>query len=312
MSTPLPSAVALWTSSVPALWDASFQTERHPVLLTSAVQVYLQNKTMKQTPLPHTGAFDMLIVFAGLMQHGLQLTQQTMPMDNDALDLRISEVAGYYGTWFTSLPPVPAPVKSLKILYHTAHLLLYTPLRSLLATVGETWVLGTKIKSQAEYAVQQQTITAWNADLKATRAVWHAVQVIILLLMPEPHYQPEGIGLHDEWCLYISSLVCWAYGIRIDPSNMAEQEKEGLTISPSGVERVDLAWASKESKKYLEAMNTTSWEGIAGVDIATKRRTKGLLEDVRMWLIRTTASSGLLDEGAETLRKLVMGKSVFA
>ena len=184
----------------------------------------------------------------------------------------------------------------LLIRHHTCLLSLCTPLRDLLAVTGESWVLGQKLGRTSEFLDARTRLGAWARSPSATRAAWHAAHILRNAFKSriDNGSKALGDGLHQQWCVYVSALVCWVYGF-------VHASPEGATSSAADGEVADM-WF------YLEAMNTAHWRDVSADSDASQyiSRTAGLLACVRQWI--RGSMSGLLKEGEEVLKKLSDGR----
>lgn len=188
--------------------------------------------------------------------------------------------------------------------YHTYHLSLHTPLRSLLAVTGESWVLGRKLSHPSEFLNARMQVQQWASGASAKRAAWHAARVVRCAMARQDavdgdgENEKQGGGLHEQWCVYVSALVCWAWGSALRRSSVPSPRQEGAEGEAGEVESM---W------RYLYAMDTQSWEDVGGT-VETAGRvamTKGLLGCVRRWT--RGSMCGLLKEGEAVLKRIEGG-----
>jgi hypothetical protein len=79
-----------------------------------------------------------------------------------------------------------------------------TPVRALLATAGESWVMAEKLSLYADYKAAQETVRLWTST-SADHALAHALQIIRLHRL-----HPKTSCIYHEWSLHLASLVVWA------------------------------------------------------------------------------------------------------
>lgn len=182
--------------------------------------------------------------------------------------------------------------------HHTLALSTHTPLHALLITASESWLFGTKITDKTTWQQSKATLREWIASEDATKATWHATQLLRLTFQSQsdPLQQEAHSGgyLHDLWCLYVAALVCWAFGYG---TTNARAQPETLT------DNAELLVA-----EYLTAMAVNDWKDIGNVAAISAGYTRGLLEWVR-WKIGDVAMGGLLNGAEDVLFRLVEGES---
>ncbi|TVY13835.1 hypothetical protein LARI1_G008400 [Lachnellula arida] len=109
-------------------------------------------------------------------------------------------------------------VASLETLFPTSPLALtylalnHTPLHDLLAIAGDTWIFGKKITPPSAFTDASQRLKIWSSSIAAAQATQHACRVLSLTL----NCQPSCIT--DYWSVYVSVLICWAFGHRFQTS----------------------------------------------------------------------------------------------
>ncbi|KAL9593144.1 MAG: hypothetical protein Q9219_007665 [cf. Caloplaca sp. 3 TL-2023] len=202
----------------------------------------------------------------------------------------------------TSLLYHPTKLGSLAtvLTFHALSLSLLTPLHALIITASESWLFGTKITDKDVWQQAKLTLRNWVNGNAATKAVWHATQLLRLAFVNygQQPLEMDGVGyLHDLWCLYIAALVCWAYGYGTGEDHADERAP----------------WAPENAEtfagEYLAAMEVgEGWWEIGNVCKAARRRTRGLLEWVRV-KVGDVGLGGLLDGAEDVLFRLVDGES---
>ncbi|KAI9824939.1 MAG: hypothetical protein M1832_001544 [Thelocarpon impressellum] len=175
--------------------------------------------------------------------------------------------------------------RTLLITYHAYVLSLHVILRDLLAGVGESWVLGQDVGQTSAPLEARTRLRRWAQGTGAKRAVWHAAQGIRIAFEAPSERQTIGLGdgLHEQWCVYVSALVCWAYGFGL-------AHPDGSTADVVGGPADDM-WL------YLEAMDTPRWEDVGAAPGTAERlvQTSGMLACVGQWI--QASMSGLVGEG---------------
>ena len=172
--------------------------------------------------------------------------------------------------------------------HHSLHFSSLTPIESLLLVSSGSWLFGTKITDASVWTSAKLALRVWVSTETAARCVWHAIQVLRLALAGENLHI-----LHEQWCIYLAALVCWAYGFV--PRHPSSAVPDPITIDVAKTQ----AW------DYLDAMNVASWEEVARVSL--KWHVRGLLKCVETHISGPTG--GLLNQAKDVLVRLVEGKS---
>ncbi|PGH04216.1 hypothetical protein AJ80_08561 [Polytolypa hystricis UAMH7299] len=114
---------------------------------------------------------------------------------------------------------------------------------------------------------------------------------------PPAHTGPL-LMLQANWALYISALICWAYGINNPPTPADD--------SPSLVPAVS-------AQSYISTMTALApcWSLITPSATPTyiRRSTSALLEHIRATSLQPGSMGGLLDEGQKVLQRLTKPRS---
>lgn len=134
---------------------------------------------------------------------------------------------------FVDLFPTTPLAHSYMAFYHT-------PLHSLLAVAGDTWVLARKVDFVFSQTAQARLKT-WSTSLAAAQATHHACQILSQALSQPLTFTSDGTMtspfccITDYWSIYVSALICWAFGHRYQ--NLASGGTSGtLTRSSSSTE----------------------------------------------------------------------------
>lgn len=177
---------------------------------------------------------------------------------------------------------------SAYLTHHALQLCAFAPLESLLVVSSGSWLFGTKITENSVWMSAKAALRAWVSTEDAARCVWHAIQALRLVLGGDGVYL-----LHEQWCIYVAALVCWAYGFV--PRHSSRVVPDAI---PVGV-------AETQTWEYLHAMNVSIWKEVPHVPL--RWSTRGLLECVRAKISAQTG--GLLNQAEDVLTRLVEGKS---
>lgn len=171
------------------------------------------------------------------------------------------------------------------------YLALYnTPLYSLLAVSGDTWVFAQKITPPSEFFEAQFRLKKWSVSFTAAQATYHACQVLSqalsqpLSVSSDDHIKTGHIS--DYWSLYVCALICWAYGHKYqNVGNLPLSRKS----SDGDVSNMDSDMMSLSEETRLRALTYTSIILDRTVDdlhsnksiTSTKGDTVGVIDAVR-------------------------------
>lgn len=140
------------------------------------------------------------------------------------------------------------------------YLALYnTPLYSLLAVAGDTWVFAQKITPPSEFRDAQLRLKTWSISFAAAQATHHACQVLSQVLSQPLSISSDGhintLHISDYWSLYVCALICWAYGHKYQNIGNPPLSRSSSDGDVSNM-NVDMMSLSEESR--LKALNYTS------------------------------------------------------
>ncbi|KUJ15696.1 uncharacterized protein LY89DRAFT_93349 [Mollisia scopiformis] len=145
---------------------------------------------------------------------------------------------------------------------HTlTYLALYnTPLYSLLAVAGDTWVFAQKITPPSEFHDAQYRLKTWATSFAAAQATHHACQVLSQVLSQPVTLSSDGrikstLSISDYWSLYVCALICWAYGHKYQNLGTAALSRSSSDGDVSNM-NVDMISLSDETR--LKALNYTN------------------------------------------------------
>ncbi|KAK6364934.1 hypothetical protein LTS17_011630 [Exophiala oligosperma] len=217
---------------------------------------------------------------------------------------------------------------------HALEMARNTPIRQLLVTSGESWILGKKLENEAEFQDAKRVLRAWaDSNFQSRIAMWHATQLIrsrVKFSYSEPTRTElvvtfqETHMLQEPWVLYLAALVCWAYGLSAsaaaldgngqgsgagstasDPHSNPSRTPSSSSAHPALLDSHEAAYSMRE---YLKATDVDKVDGILGVDPDMFGRTHGLLEVIRLNKIGSLLG-GLMNEAERVLYRLVEGRS---
>ncbi|TLD11478.1 hypothetical protein E2P81_ATG10354 [Venturia nashicola] len=93
----------------------------------------------------------------------------------------------------------------IELAHQTLALCKITPIRALLATAGESWVMAEKLNLHADYKAAQETVRQW-VSTSATGSFHHAVEIIRMHRL-----NPRTTCSYHDWSLHLATIVVWAY-----------------------------------------------------------------------------------------------------
>lgn len=96
-------------------------------------------------------------------------------------------------------------------LYHTAHVVANADVRHLQIAAGAKSIFG-HIVTPAEQEESTKVVMHWVrlSPRSAGHAAWHAAQMVRDGLLNLRNWKANGM-FHYPWCLYVSTLTCWAF-----------------------------------------------------------------------------------------------------
>lgn len=93
----------------------------------------------------------------------------------------------------------------IEITQQTSAMCKITPIRALLATAGESWIMAEKLSMHADYKAAQETVRQW-VSTSATDAFHHGLEII-----RTHRLHPRTACFYHDWSLHLATLVVWAY-----------------------------------------------------------------------------------------------------
>ena len=218
--------------------------------------------------------------------------------------------------------------------YHSLTFARLTPIRTLLTVAGESWVLGRKVENEVEFQNAKITLRRWiETAQQSTDALWHATQLLRLLIEPQDlsvgerptllRFQSTYV-LHEEWTLYLATLICWAHA-QVASNSFAERHSsilasprsEAVSHASSGSSSIsthdpptlmDPNEADSELRDYLHITNMSQPSDLRSLHPRLLSRTHGLMEVIRTRRLGGSLG-GLLNEAERVLYRLVEGRS---
>jgi hypothetical protein len=225
---------------------------------------------------------------------------------------------------------------------HAYTALQHTPIRSLLIVSGESWLFGKKLENEDEFHAAKTHLREWVDSGKALTALWHATALlrVVFRVGPEIEVQSgsekgieDGVKgmLHEQWCIYIAALVCWACtfdesvltgsfaGSSIASTSFNSPVTPAPTFpttatsssAPGYPPLLDSLAADAELRTFLQTMDVDEISALQPALAKVKRQTRAMLEAVRTKKINGSLG-GLLDEAGGVLYRLVEGRSMLS
>ncbi|KAL2073702.1 hypothetical protein VTL71DRAFT_11028 [Oculimacula yallundae] len=212
---------------------------------------------------------------------------------------------------FVDLFPATPLANSYMALYHT-------PLHSLLTVAGDTWVFAQKSPLGA-FQASQSRLKTWSNSFAAAQATHHACKIISQALSQPITFASDGTMvppvccMTDYWSLYVSALICWAFGHRYQGSP-ANGTSGILTRSNSSTDMraldTDDTPVSGDLRlkvlAYTNEISSLSAEELLTKKARMKGETAGIIDAVRQQLeVESVGNScGMLLDALEVLKKL--------
>jgi hypothetical protein len=218
----------------------------------------------------------------------------------------------------------------------------HTPVRSLLTVSGESWLFGKKLEHKDDFHAAKAQLRAWLGSSRAQEALWHAIALLRMSFGNEPSSlaqaacdfgrQDRCMGmLHEEWCIYIAVLICWActfdqstaadslvglsFSSSLASTSMRSPMLSGATTPATTVSSavgypllMDPVDADAEMRSLLQITDVGEPRQVLVAFGRVKGQTRGLLEVVRTRKL-TGSLGGLLNEASGVLYRLVEGRS---
>ncbi|EXJ95707.1 hypothetical protein A1O1_00830 [Capronia coronata CBS 617.96] len=223
--------------------------------------------------------------------------------------------------------------------YHLHEMARHTPIRQLLVVSGESWVLGKKLESEAEFQTAKRNLRAWiDANRESRISLWHATQLIrsrAQFIVSDSANTDLAVSfldthmLHEPWGLYLAVLVCWAYGLTASVmletmggqvsgagstsvseanSHLSSRSSSSSRSLPSTLPTLlDLHEATYSMREYLQRTNVETPDHLLRLDARVFGQIHGLLEMVRVNKIGHLLG-GLMNEAERVLYRLVEGR----
>jgi hypothetical protein len=203
---------------------------------------------------------------------------------------------------------------------HTYLALYHTPLHDLLAIAGDTWVFAWKITPPSAFHAAQSRLKIWSTSLAAAQATRHACRILSESLTQPWTSSPDDRPntphcISDYWSLYVSALICWAFGHRYQNSSGANNGTLSRSNSSTAIGAMDIDEATSSGTSHLKAVKyandilNLSAEELLTSKAAVKCDTTGVIDAVRQRLEFESVGnkSGLLVDAVTVLAKIKEG-----
>jgi hypothetical protein len=230
----------------------------------------------------------------------------------------------------SSLKPSPRSHSHSRTLFSLHSLLAarYTPIHALLTVSGESWLFNRKLSQEEDFRSAKDKLRRWVSDTDdVKKAVWHASRALQHVTfeaghpaaqrlsscsspaassLPSPIVHttttPEALKmLQTNWSLYISVLICWAYGFEAGLQTNTSSILSSHSYSTS-------AALLQSVQQYLQSMIslTPTWKHVSRstIPVTVRSNTRPLLSYIRMTTLREGRMGGLLNEGERVLARL--------
>jgi hypothetical protein len=97
-------------------------------------------------------------------------------------------------------------------IYHAAHITLNVEILDLQIYAGARHIIGRPV-TRADYDRSRRIVKEWakpGGSTAAARAAWHAAHLLRDGIMNLENWDVNN-AFHYPWCLYLSTLTCWAF-----------------------------------------------------------------------------------------------------
>lgn len=203
---------------------------------------------------------------------------------------------------------------------HTYLALYHTPLHDLLAIAGDTWVFAQKITPPSAFRAAQSRLKVWSTSLAAAHATHYACKVLSKTLTRD-WTSSAGDGLNtthcisEYWSIYVSALICWAFGHRYQNPSTASVVTLSRTNSAAAIggttvdEAMTDGTAQLKAVRYANDILEFNVNDLLTSKAAVKCDTSGVIDAVRQRLELESVGnkSSLLVDAITVLNKIKEG-----
>jgi hypothetical protein len=201
---------------------------------------------------------------------------------------------------------------------HTYLALYHTPLHDLLAIAGDTWVFAQKITPPSAFHAAQSRLKTWSTSLAAAQATHHACKILSESLTQTWTLSSDSNTtpcISEYWSIYVSALICWAFGHRYQNSSTGgsgtlSRSNSSTAIGAMEIDETPISDNSQlKALKYANEMLEFSVEELLTSKAAVKCDTTGVIDAVRQRLEFESVGnkSGLLVDTVTVLTKIKEG-----
>ncbi|KAH7379134.1 fungal-specific transcription factor domain-containing protein [Phaeosphaeria sp. MPI-PUGE-AT-0046c] len=331
----LPCNQSLWEAESAETWHQLRQSQPPTPLFLSSLKMYLHPNAA--TAPQNLNALSRSLILHGLMSVAwdMQRRDQTSlgvidinPLGNWQARLANSYIAwhkdyqNFCKQYISRLPSrdhfIAKEFQVLRAatlsLYHSAHILLYTPFLDLQIYAGARHILGRPI-ARHDYARSQRGVKRWIAEnpQHVSKAVWHAAFLVsdgVNILDSEWGSSEVGGSRlwHHPWAVYLGTLVIWSVWYARPAATVGEhippflQDDEDEIIWDPNAEMKGLLDGITQSDEE-KALETPGMKGAMGM-----RGTNGMAAVVSRCLSKVRWA--VVHDGMMVLRGLVQWRLV--
>lgn len=298
----LPCEEFLWNADSPHEWVGYLDGQQeHPSFLET-LRIFLDSK--RQFPvLSPLGA---MFILHGLMSVGYDLYRRPSPVGPSPEEsaAKRTRLLAAYEKWATyyevnvSQHLTQSCNNKNMVLYHAAYVSLHTNIHNLTTVAGDTRAFKRgpeRAPERVDYYRAKAELQQWAGTGSAQLATWHAVQILVRSPSRAQVYLEQ---FHVPWCMYVATLVCWAYGQFSPP------------VGPGPTPEVsddEVIWdAHQDMRSYLQQMSVENWQDVPHV--RGLRRTAGLMAVVKSTL--EGVRWGLTHESVDVLKRLNASRTI--
>ncbi|WBW70784.1 DNA-binding transcription factor, zf-fungal binuclear cluster type Klf1 [Schizosaccharomyces osmophilus] len=224
LGLPLLCEESLWNAASYEDWIA-LVNERDPPHFFPILKIFLKNENLP----PKLTPWNMMIVLHGLTvigwilgRNNLGMVESIMQSNGSNLKNCRTLLKSSYKFWLCTyrmfflndgtLPLNHPYVRGCLATYELAYISLHTNIVAL-----QTYVKSTAFRSKRLCASTSRYIFAWMASDNSNVSIKHSVDMVEAFLGGDMEYNINNeTGLHRPWCLYIVTLILWAYGYLSD------------------------------------------------------------------------------------------------
>ncbi|TVY43433.1 Zinc finger protein [Lachnellula occidentalis] len=312
----LPCNPASWEAECAEDWHRSFSKETETWFL-SVLKLYV-NPGSGTLP-PHLNDLSRLLMLHGLMSLSWDMKrrdQTALGFVGSSAQEKQNRLAESYDAWKTDFDTYCMSMAlSLKdntaakrdftrfstasvAIYHAAHIILNVEIIDLQIYAGATHIIGRPVTS-GDYDRSRSIVKNWarkDGSQAAAKAAWHAAHLLRDGIMNLDSWDVNEV-FHYPWCLYLSTLTCWAFHFA------SKDDHDSGTYRSRDVIRHDGAGKNSQAEMSALVSGMTSvapdglWKSVG------KFSTSGLTTTIARHL--STIRWAVVHEGLKILKGLV-------